>query len=64
MPNKSRGGSYIGGSTVIRDPARWGKLAGRLRKTKRAQRAAAERKAALDEELAAFRPTTILIKRT
>jgi hypothetical protein len=35
--SKRKGGSYIGGSSVIRDPAWSGKLAARIRKTRKHQ---------------------------
>jgi hypothetical protein len=58
-------GSYLGGHTVMRDPAWPRKLASRKRKTEKAMAAKAEREARLRAEMEEFKkrkPT--LIKRT
>ena len=58
--------SYIGGHTIIRDPAFTGRLARNLRKTKQAEQRRTRDRKRFEAELKAFaalRPQSILIKR-
>lgn len=62
----SKGSSYIGGHTIIRDPAFWGRLARKLRKTSQAERRRIRERERFEAELEAFKaapPQSILIKR-
>jgi hypothetical protein len=47
-------GDYLGGHTVMRDPAWFGKLASRKRKTANANSAKAEAEAQFREEMESF----------
>jgi hypothetical protein len=56
-------GSYIGGHSVIRDPARSARLARRLRKTKQAEKRRERDRKRLAADMAAYeRAQSVLIK--
>jgi hypothetical protein len=62
----SKGKSYIGGHSVIRDPAFAGRLARKLRKTRQAERRCILDRERFAADLAAYEaspPQSILIKR-
>jgi hypothetical protein len=61
--SKRKGGSYIGGSSVIRDPAWPGKLAARIRKTRKHQERVKRDQQRLADEWAAYeaRPQSELL---
>jgi hypothetical protein len=60
----SKGGAYIGGHTVIRDPAGARRLARKLRKTKQAEERRAANRQRFAAEMAAYkRSQSVLIKR-
>ena len=59
----SKRGSYIGGHSVIRDPARSARLARRLRKTKQAEKRRERDRERLAADMAAYeRAQSVLIK--